>query len=74
MYQFALDISITLHISNFTLFFIILYSLISSNKSEVSKMKKFIGLIIYNLLAKHLPVSFSHIRLGQKKYVPFAEK
>ena len=74
MYQFALDISITLHISNFTLFFIILYSLISSNKSEVSKMKKFIGLIIYNLLAKHLPVSFSHIRLGQKKIRAFCGK
>lgn len=30
-------------------------------------MKKYIGLIFYNLIAKHLPISFSYIKLGQKK-------
>lgn len=30
-------------------------------------MKKYIGLVLYNLIAKHLPVSFSHVKLGQKR-------
>lgn len=38
------------------------------------KIRKYIGLIIYNLIAKHLPVSFSPIRMGQKKLRKFCGK
>lgn len=31
------------------------------------KIKKHIGYIIYNLLAKHLPVSYSKVKIGQKQ-------
>ena len=31
------------------------------------KLKKLIGLIIYNVIAKHLPSSFSAVNLGQRK-------
>ena len=37
-------------------------------------MRKYIGLIIYNLIAKHLPVSFSPIKIGQKKIRSFCGK
>ena len=32
----------------------------------MKKVKKFIGLCFYNLFAKHLPVSYAKIKLGQK--------
>lgn len=35
------------------------------------KIKKVIGLVIYNVIAKHMPVSYSHFRLGQKKLRAF---
>ena len=38
------------------------------------KIKKYLGLIIYNLIAKHLPVSFSPIKMGQKQIRGFCGK
>ncbi len=37
-------------------------------------MKKILGLIIYNVIGKHLPVSFSRIKIGQKKLRGFCGK
>lgn len=34
-------------------------------------MRKVIGLIIYNLIAKHMPVSYSSIKIGQKQLRAF---
>ncbi|MBE7047859.1 MAG: transferase [Ruminococcaceae bacterium] len=36
--------------------------------------KKVLGLLVYNLLAKHFPVSFSPIKIGQKKFRAFCGK
>ncbi len=33
----------------------------------MKKIKKILGLILYNVVAKHLPTSFSPIKLGQKR-------
>jgi len=38
------------------------------------KIKKYLGMIIYNLIAKHLPVSFSPIKMGQKQIRGFCGK
>ncbi len=38
------------------------------------KIKKIIGIILYNMWGKHLPVSFSHIKLGQKGFRAFCGK
>lgn len=40
----------------------------------MKKFKKIIGLIIYNVIAKHLPTSFSHVKIGQKKLRAFCGK
>lgn len=37
-------------------------------------IKKIIGLLLYNLIAKHLPVSHSLIRIGQKSFRAFCGK
>ncbi len=34
----------------------------------MKKIKKIIGYVIYNLIAKHLPVSFSPVKIGQKAF------
>lgn len=41
---------------------------------EIMKIKKIIGYIIYNLFAKHLPVSNSKIKIGQKQIRGFCGK
>ena len=37
----------------------------------MQKTKKIVGIFIYNILAKHLPISYSHIKLGQRKLRAF---
>ena len=37
----------------------------------MQKIKKIIGIFLYNILAKHLPISYSHIKLGQRKLRAF---
>ena len=32
----------------------------------MKKIKKIVGYLLYNLIAKHLPVSFSYVKIGQK--------
>lgn len=38
------------------------------------KIKKAVGVLIYNLIAKHLPTSFSPVRIGQKGLRAFCGK
>ncbi len=38
------------------------------------KIKKVIGVLLYNLIGKHLPTSFSHVKIGQKKFRAFCGK
>ena len=40
----------------------------------MKKIKKVIGVILYNTIAKHLPHSFSPIRIGQKRIREFCGK
>lgn len=40
----------------------------------MKKIKKIIGLIIYKLVAKHFPVSYSPIKIGQKRLRAFCGK
>ncbi len=37
-------------------------------------MKKYIGLLLYNIIGKHLPLSYSNIRVGQKSFRYFCAK
>lgn len=37
-------------------------------------IKKIIGLMLYNCIGKHLPVSFSKVQIGQKKFRCFCGK
>ncbi len=32
------------------------------------RLKKILGILLYNVFAKHLPVSYSYINVGQKKF------
>ncbi len=34
----------------------------------MKKIRKVLGIVLYNLIAKHLPVSYSHIKVGQKAF------
>lgn len=34
----------------------------------VKRIKQVLGIFLYNAIAKHLPVSFSHIKVGQKTF------
>lgn len=38
------------------------------------KIKKYMGYVIYNLIAKHLPVSYSKVKMGQKRFRGFCGK
>lgn len=40
----------------------------------MKKVKKILGLFLYNIFAKHLPVSYSPIKIGQKKIRAFCGK
>ena len=40
----------------------------------MKKIKKAIGLFIYNLIGKHMPTSFSNLKLGQKQIRAFCGK
>ena len=40
----------------------------------MNKIKKIIGCFLYNLIGKHLPLSFSVINIGQKRFRAFCGK
>ena len=41
---------------------------------RMRKIKKIVGLFIYNLIGKHLPKSFSVLKIGQKQIRRFCGK